>query len=329
MNAIFKTVAALSIVLVMAGCATITSDPVPVLACKLKTIGYEYNYPSGSAVSSGITNSVYTYEGEKIKTTVSTISSSFTGTPTSTYTATNTYTYDVDGFVTATSSVTTPTSGSTSISSTNSAYTYANGRLMKIVSSDNTTVFNTLSYEYDTQGKVSKSINANSTYTETQTFTNGVLTATERVNTNGQVGRVYTIINGRIAKYTTGAAAFPYFEYTYDTQGNMVESKYLVSATVVSRIVTYEYNATGKIISTPTQKGFPVFPLPSQNSLRTKTTVVNGSGVKLSEIVAAYTVNAKGYVLTQNETQTTFNANGTINGTPGTTRQTYSYQDCE
>ena len=341
MKTIFKSIFAILLALAINGITTgcsssSTSDPAPVAACKVKTFAYEYNYPSGNVVSSGITTSTNTFNGELIVTSVSNISSSFTGTPTSTYTATNTYTYDANGFLqslayTATQPTGNTGTGTTSSTNSNTAYTYSNGRLIKAVSSDNAgVVYSTLSYEYDAQGMVIKVITTNTSYIETQTYSNGVLTAMTRVNGGGQVLRNYTVENGRISKYTSGSNPTPYFEYTYDAQGNLVETKSWATATTLTNKLTYEYSATGKVISTPAQKGFPTLSsLLGQSNLRTKTTIFNATGVKVSESISAYTFNAKGYVLTQNDTQTSYNANGTVNGTPSTTRQTYTYQDCQ
>jgi YD repeat-containing protein len=313
----------------MSSCESITPAISPNPSCKVSTTSYGYNFPSPTTGSSGITTTTNTYQGELLKTSISTISSSNTGSPTSTYTATSTYNYDANGYLQSLSYITTPVIGQITASSLNSVYTYINNKISSIVQTNNlnNTVRHTINYTYDSQGNVSTITTVNSNYTETNTYSNNILTGITRVSLNGSILKTYTVTNGRKTRETGGAATAPYFVYIYNAQGYLSELQNWSSASTMSSRTTYEYvNAKEAKV---TLLGFPVIISTITGELMTsKSTTYNASNIKTNEMLTTYTLTPTGYVASSDATQTFFNTNGSVNGSPSTINLTYTYQDC-
>lgn len=313
----------------MLSCESITPVISPNPSCKISTTSYGYNYPSQTIGSSGITTATNTYQGELLTTTVSTISSSNTGSPTSTYTATSTYNYDANGYLQSLSYVTTPVIGQTTATSLNTVYTYINNKISSIVQTNNltNTVMHTTNYTYDSQGNVSTITAINNNYTETNTYTNNILTGMTRVSLSGSVLKTYTITNGRKTRETSGAATTPYFVYIYDAQGYLSEFQNWSSTSNMTSKTNYEFvNAK---VAKNTLLGFPVITSTITGQLMpSKSTTYNSSNIKTNETITTYSLTSSGYVASSNATQTVFNTNGSVNGSPSTINQTYTYQDC-
>ena len=298
MKTVFKSISAVLLALaingIITGCgSSLTSDPAPVAACKLKKSVY--------TASGTLSTATYTYEGELLKTQVDVYE--YTGSPT--VTNTTTYVYNAEGY--AMSSTSGSSAGGTPITST---YNYTSGRL--------TSTGVNVTFEYDTNGNLTRIVGPGGT----TTYQGGILTGI----TSSNPYPVNVVQNGRIIK-TESSATFR-SEYSYDSDGRIAEVR-LYSNNNLSNRQVYEYeSAIPPVIKTkPALKGWPVLPHHFGTvAYAKKVTGYNGAGVLILTANYVNSFNSRSYPTSTVINSTNSGTNGSGTYTQGTT---FEYQDCQ
>ncbi len=301
-------------------------DALAPTTCKLTRAVYTSTYPSGSSVNEYLYS--YDADGRFTGHMFQYVSTPKTGSE-ATGSAKRTLVYDATGFVVSESTITENTQyGQSGVSSVNTTYDYANGRLVKkseraIQITGAVTTYST-SYAYDGNGKIAQITNA----AQTLTFTNGLLTKfVVHDGGNGTDTQPATINSqGLITKRVFNTTS--YNTYEYDAQQQLMREENWTNNKLRSYHLTeYDDKKLADESANPSFKGQPA-PLIFYGSYvhnDTRHTIYrlgnDGQMKKESDAAYTYTYNAKGYPLGHADTD--------IVAGPGSFNNvTYTYADC-